>query len=59
MFCLANEVSNYKIKSIIYEGFYNNQPDHDYSNVITDCKNYLVNMGYIYTKIFEFQLIRL
>ncbi len=46
--CPAREVSNYKIKNIVYEGFYNNRPDHDYNSVINDCKNYLMNMGYIH-----------
>ncbi|MDF3001610.1 MAG: putative C-terminal domain of topoisomerase [Bacillota bacterium] len=46
--CPAREVSNYKIKDTVYAGFYNNQPDHDYNSVINDCKNHLINMGYIH-----------
>lgn len=47
-YCLASEVNNQKIKFNIYEGFYNNQPDHDYNSVINDCKKYLIEMGYIH-----------
>lgn len=46
--CPAREVSNYAIKDIVYAGFYNNRPDHDYDSVINDCKNHLMNMGYIH-----------
>lgn len=49
-YCLADSVNNYRIKNIVYEGFYNNQPDHDYNNVINDCKRYLMEMGYIRRK---------
>jgi ssDNA-binding Zn-finger/Zn-ribbon topoisomerase 1 len=48
IYCPANDVSNSKIKNIIYENFYNNQPDHDYVNVINDCKKHLTEMGYIH-----------
>ncbi|MFZ7101424.1 MAG: topoisomerase DNA-binding C4 zinc finger domain-containing protein [Peptococcaceae bacterium] len=46
--CPAKEVSNYRIKNVIYEGFYHNQPDHDYQNVIGNCKKHLIEMKYIH-----------
>ncbi len=46
--CPAREVSNYRIRNIVYEGFYNNQPDHDYQNVIENCKKHLIEMKYIH-----------
>ncbi|MGB8453107.1 MAG: topoisomerase DNA-binding C4 zinc finger domain-containing protein [Anaerocolumna sp.] len=45
--CPAKEVSNYRIKNEIYKGFYNNKPDHDYQNVIDNCKKHLIEMKYI------------
>ncbi|WP_242833555.1 hypothetical protein [Desulfosporosinus youngiae] len=45
--CPAREVSNYRIRNIVYEGFYNSQPDHDYQNVIENCKKHLIEMKYI------------
>lgn len=47
-FCPAREASNYRIKNLVYEGFYNNKPDHDYQNVIDNCKKHLIEMGYIH-----------
>ena len=46
--CFADEVNNNKIKNIIYEGYYHNQPDHDFNAVIDDCKRNLMEMGYIH-----------
>ena len=46
--CPAKEVSNYRIKNVVYEGFYNNKPDHDYQNVIDNCKKHLIEMKYIH-----------
>ena len=43
--CPAKEVSNYRIKNVVYEGFYNNKPDHDYQNVIDNCKKHLIECG--------------
>lgn len=45
--CNAKNISPYKIKYIIYNGFYNNIPDHDYKNVIDDCIKHLKLMKYI------------
>lgn len=45
--CLASDVSAYKIKYIIYEGFYKGIPDHDNKGVIDDCKYHLKSMNYI------------
>jgi len=45
--CLANESNAYKIKNIIYEGFYGDKPDHGNQGVIDDCKKHLKEMGYI------------
>ncbi|MBQ9071915.1 MAG: topoisomerase DNA-binding C4 zinc finger domain-containing protein [Bacilli bacterium] len=46
-YCLESDVSNFKIKYKIYEGFYGGVPDHDSPHVIGDCFNHLSNMGYI------------
>lgn len=46
--CPIKEASNYRIKNKVYEGFYDGKPDHDYQNVIDNCKKYLVEMGYIH-----------
>lgn len=45
--CLASNVSARKIKSIIYEGFYDGVPDHDNKAVIDDCIYHLKSMNYI------------
>lgn len=45
--CEAKAVSAYRIKDIVYDGFYNNTPDHDYRNVIDDCVKHLKLMNYI------------
>lgn len=47
MCCEAKSVSPYKIKHIIYHGFHNNIPDHDFKNVIDDCIKNLKLMHYI------------
>lgn len=46
--CPTNQVSNKKISLSVYGGLGDNTPDHDYYNVINDCKNHLINMGYIH-----------
>lgn len=48
--CIASKTNSYKIKNIIYEGFYNNHPDHDYRRVIDNCKDTLKEMHYIRLK---------
>lgn len=45
--CRASEVSSYKVKYKIYEGFYDGKPDHDNKSVIDDCVKHLKEMGYI------------
>lgn len=45
--CRASEVSAYKIKFVIYEGFYDGVPDHDNKSVIDDCIKHLKLMNYI------------
>lgn len=51
-YCLASESNAYKIKNVVYEGFYKGVPDHDNKSVIDDCKKHLKEMGYIrYKKI--------
>lgn len=45
--CEAKSVSPHKIKYVIYDGFYNNTPDHDFKNVIDDCFKHLKLMKYI------------
>jgi hypothetical protein len=48
--CKASEVSSYKVKYKIYEGFYDGKPDHDNKSVIDDCVKHLNEMGYIQFK---------
>lgn len=47
-YCLASEVTPYKIKNIIYEDIYGGQPDHDYNNVINNCFTHLEQLQYIH-----------
>lgn len=48
--CKASEVSSYKVKYKIYEGFYNGKSDHDNKIVIDDCVKHLKEMDYIQFK---------
>lgn len=58
--CCAKDVSAYKIKLIIYEGFYGGVPDHDNRSVIDDCIKHLKLMKYIkFKKINEVWMIYL
>lgn len=45
--CRGSDVSSYRIKHVIYEGYYNGQPDHDNRSVIDDCTKHLKEMHYI------------
>lgn len=46
-FCYAYKLRNRDVAVAVYDGIYD-KPDHDYQNVITDCKDTMAKMGYIH-----------